>query len=107
MTAYYIAFSIHGTNRFIVAGLDRRTAFTEEELNRFGFRQVISRMPTDGIKLHWSKLNCQRTSQPLRCPSRVLTRFRELLGLPDQEGIWIVEKTRFIQHHFRGQFGHV
>ena len=74
---HYIAFSIHGTNAFLIAGTDSDEAVSKtSDLTR-----TDSRLPMDeqtGTKYLWSKLNNKKTGKPYENPGQVIKRFREL-----------------------------
>lgn len=79
---YYVAFSIHGTNKFLVA--TKRMDATSDELYAQGFVRQASRrnnyMPSDGIKLHWDKLTRKVDGKPYTNPAWVSRRFKELVA---------------------------
>ena len=89
---FYIAFSIHGTNNFKVAVIEKKVVLKEtnsEQIAKtvsrhFGpdFSVVTSRRPNynesrDGIKLHWRGLQTKE-GKPLKSASWVTRRFKEL-----------------------------
>jgi len=90
MTKLYIAFSIHGTNKFHVAQYNTRLrrknaesqdAFVQRVLGK-DFRYVTSRRPNyneqqDGIKVQWVKL-LTKAGTEMRSPAWVARRFKEL-----------------------------
>jgi len=76
---YYLAFSVHGTNKFFVL---TREAERVEDLGP-GFRVVSSRRPlynpqTDGFKVHWTGLTRKKDGQPYTNPVWIRRRLREL-----------------------------
>lgn len=96
---YYIAFSIHGTNTFIVATrtmTDSRLAI----LGQSGIRITPSRRSnvdlSEGIKLHWDGLFTAER-EPLRSPPHVLAKFKLL----EQDGWTIVGREQFINYHWK------
>ena len=97
----YIAFSIHGTNAFIVATKTLKTVGSIEELGP-EFTAVNSRRPDykpeDGIKLNWSRLNTVKSGKPLSHPAFVASRFKEL----EKDG-WTVDREKFNDYHFARQ----
>lgn len=103
MQKYYIAFSIAGTNTFIIAkkeipGLPR----TKEDLAVYGFSVAQSRRPNynpqrDGIKLHWDKLVSTKTKKPYTNPSWIIRRFAELQNL----GWEVINRPKFTEKNFK------
>lgn len=82
---YYIAFSVHGTNRFYVA--TKESSGPISALGE-GFTPVPSRRADydhskDGVKLHWAKL-CRKDGHPYTNRAWVVRRFKEL----EQQG-WV------------------
>jgi len=88
---FYIAFSIHGTNKFTVAEYYTRNrprnAETQTEFVRrclgAEFSPAKSRRnghdeKNDGMKVQWSGLFAKSTGEPLRSPAWVARRFKEL-----------------------------
>lgn len=79
---YYIAFSIHGTNKFIVA--TKRMTESVYDLHKQGFVRQPSRRnsykPSDGIKLHWDKLTRMVDGKPYTNRAWVSRRFKELVA---------------------------
>lgn len=80
---FYIAFSIHGTNKFKVATL-KIVGTADAALARLGpgFKVAQSRRPVydvrkDGIKLHWDKL-VRQDGTPIQDPGWVTKRFNQL-----------------------------
>ena len=93
----YIAFSIHGSNCFIVA--TRR--LIEGAPLPSGFSVVPSRRPDvdvtiDGYKLNWTKL-CKADGTPHTNPGWVLRRFNEL----ERRGWTIVGREKFVQKFYK------
>ena len=93
----YIAFSIHGTNKFIVAVKNK---INIEKLPA-GFNVAKSRRPDynvtrDGIKLHWDGLLRKSDNTPYVSPSMILRRFKEL----ETQGWIIVNRDEFVKTHF-------
>ena len=93
----YIAFSIHGSNCFIVA--TRR--LIESAPLPSGFGVVQSRRPDvdvtiDGCKLNWTKL-CKADGTPHTNPGWVLRRFNEL----ERRGWTIVGREKFVQKFYK------
>lgn len=91
---FYIAFSIHGTNKFTVATKDvavikdkappsmNQMSQVVESIFGKDFRMATSRRPNynanaDGIKLHWSRL-CRKDGKPIQNKGWVTKRFNEL-----------------------------
>lgn len=106
MPAFYIAFSIHGSDQFIIAthdGGDQVQISEDAKTIRIKdqeFKAVRSRRPDyqfrkDGLKLHWDKLLTQK-GVPLRSAAMVLSRFRWLEAL----GFKIKNKEEFIKKHY-------
>lgn len=105
----YIAFSIHGTNAFIVA---TRTFKSISEIQKLGkeFRIVRSRRPDvdpmrDGEKLEWDAL-CVKEDfidsigkaerlRPMRSPALIISKFKKLEAMG-----WKVDKKAFVARHF-------
>ena len=88
---YYIAYSIHGTETFIVATKKMSVVpkgFTVKESRRPSYK------PEDGIKLEWKGL-CTKAGTPYVQPSRVLKAFKDL----EEQG-WDVDSKAFIQRHY-------
>lgn len=88
---FYIAFSIHGTNKFTVATCDKPAKSPILEMpdstikDLFGpeFSIARSRRPdynikTDGVKLHWSKL-LRKDGTPIQDKGWVTKRFNQLV----------------------------
>lgn len=92
---YYIAFSIHGTNTFIVATnvmTDRRFA----TLEKAGYRITASRRKdAEGIKLTWRELSTKQ-GEPLRSAPHVLFKFKQL----EKAGWTIIGREEFIKRHW-------
>ncbi len=93
MTKYYIAFSIHGTNKFTVATKDIDLSISPLSLlAQHGFTVAQSRRfktdPADGIKMHWSKLN-RKDGTPLQDKGWVTRRFKQLVA----QG-WVLVKDK-------------
>lgn len=87
----YIAFSISGTNCFIIA---------TKEMDDVpeGFTIVKSRDPKhneEHIKLIWDKL-ITKTGNPLRSPQMIVHHFNNLA----KKG-WFVDKENFVKKHFK------
>ena len=88
---FYIAFSIQGTKKFTVAEYTTRKKQRKDE-TQYQFvqrclgmefmpmksRRVSYDEKTDGIKLFWGGLSAASTGKPLRSPSWVARRFKEL-----------------------------
>lgn len=96
----YVAFSIHGTNAFIVA-----TKVVDVQNLPEGFKIVNSRDRTktaekDGYKLSWDRLMSKK-GLPLRSPPVVLARFKELTA----QG-WKIDKSKFVGKHYVSQYKH-
>lgn len=96
----YIAFSIHGTNCFIVATrevtlltpfLSYNPWFNLAESRRPGVNKVV-----DGHKLNWTKL-CKADGTPHTNPGWVLRRFNEL----ERRGWTIVGREKFVQKFYK------
>jgi hypothetical protein len=96
----YIAFSIHGTNCFIVATrevtlltpfLSYNPWFSLAESRRPGVNKVV-----DGYKLNWTKL-CKADGTPHTNPGWVLRRFNEL----ERRGWTIVGREKFVQKFYK------
>ncbi|BCG50185.1 hypothetical protein [Ralstonia phage RP13] len=99
MKNLYIAFSIHGTNKFIVA---TRTVNDVEyqALITLGFSVTTSRRPRynqekDGIKMHWNKLTTLK-GDPYRSAPMILSRFKDL----ENAGWTITGRDEFIKKHW-------
>lgn len=101
MKNYYIAFSIHGTNTFIVA----TKSMTDKELAQLetvGYERVNSRrvdaeaVKRDGIKLSWPGLNTL-AGAPLKSPAMVIHRFKQL----EKAGWLIIGRREFVQRHWK------
>jgi hypothetical protein len=76
---FYLAFSIHGTNKFRVFTFDKKTLPE-------GFTKTISRRPgqdpaKDGTKVHWNGLVNKRTKQPYTNRAWVSRRLNELTAM--------------------------
>ena len=85
-----VAFSIHGTNTFIVATKKLNVAKLP-----VGFMIVDSRAyEAWGVKLHWEEL-LTRTGEPLRSPTHVVARFTKLEAMG-----WKVDKAAFLAKHW-------
>lgn len=107
MYQVYVAFSIHGTNSFIVATKevsDKVIYDLSHHHQIYGdeWKIVQSRRPNvdpKHVKLHWSGLLNKKTKQPLRSPPAVLLRFKHLA----QRGWKIdeVSRERFIDTHWK------
>lgn len=98
---FYIAFSIHGTNTFIVA--TTKASGSEELQNREGKFVVVSSRRADydpathGIKVEWSRLSTLKGT-PLRSPAQVIYMFKRLEKLG-----WTVDeesRRRFVAKHW-------
>lgn len=77
---FYLAFSIHGTNKFRVF---TKSASSCEELGK-GFSVDASRRPgyninKDGLKVHWTGL-LTKDGKPMVSPSWVHRRLRALVA---------------------------
>jgi hypothetical protein len=88
LITYYIAFSIHGTQKYHIATMQ---AYDLDDLYRRSglkyhtgvFWAVESRRENynrdkDGVKLHWLGLLNQKTREPYRNPTWVARKFKEL-----------------------------
>lgn len=100
MAKHYIAFSIHGTNTFIVATKD-----ISNKLPR-GYTVAISRRSDyeaikDGVKVHWDGLLTSR-GVPTKSPALVLQRFTQLKA----EGWKIIGRDTFVKYHYRDKKKH-
>lgn len=96
VTKFYIAFSIHGTNSFIIATRESGDDFFYPDLPD-GFKIVASRRmgtPPTGLKIHWDKL-LREDGVPLASPSLIIRRFSEL----EKMG-WKVSKEHFVKRHY-------
>ena len=76
---FYVAFSVHGTNQFTVATINKPSI----SYLGAGFTAAESRRPDydrgrDGIKVHWVGLN-RKDGTPIRHPSWVAKRFNQLV----------------------------
>lgn len=74
---HYIAFSIHGTNAFLVAGTDSENVVEDTP----GLKRTFSRLAVEeqhGIKYIWSSLNNKKTGEPYQNAGLTIKRFREL-----------------------------
>jgi hypothetical protein len=97
MVKTYIAFSIHGTNSFIVA---TKSFQSEKKFKDFleqnkDFKIVVSRRDDykeedDGVKLSWTGLLNKETSQPYISSSSV---FKKFVELKTKYGFKIVKDT--------------
>ena len=97
-TKVYIAYSIHGTNKFLVATKevtnDEYLAMVNSE-----FEPAQSRRPNyrtvDGVKLHWKKL-LKRDGTPHTAREWVLARFYTLREL----GWELIGLDSFLDSHY-------
>ena len=105
MYQVYVAFSIHGTNTFIVATkeVNDRVIFDlrHHPIYEDEWKIVQSRRPNvdpKQVKLQWSGLMNQKTKQPLRSAPMVLRRFKQLevCGWKVDE----ISRERFIDKHW-------
>lgn len=91
MLKFYIAFSIHGTNKFKVATLELKDRsgsvdhLTVATLLGGDFTLAKSRRPgynaaKDGYKLHWSRLS-RKDGTPLQDKGWVTKRFNQLVKM--------------------------
>jgi hypothetical protein len=104
----YVAFSIHGTNAFLVAVRSIQPVASGTEvflIGSYAFRLATSRRPDhnpaqDGLKLHWGKLY-RRTPyadgmyRPIKCPVKALSLFRKL----EADGWTIFNREKFMERH--------
>lgn len=103
MQKYYIAFSIAGTNTFIIAKKEvPGLPLTPKALEAQGFTIAQSRRPNynaqrDGIKLHWDKLVSTKTKKPYTNPSWIIRRFAELQNL----GWEVINRPKFTEKNFK------
>lgn len=106
---YYIAFSIAGTNAFIVAGRNDEPERRIKSLvppfpeilvfDGDQMQPVPSRMPyPNGVKLLWPDINT-KAGVPRRNPGQILNLFRRL-----KHRGWTVDESAFVPRHFRGPF---
>lgn len=101
MKSCYIAFSIHGSNCFIIASKDLEDEAYNALIKTGKFFPVTSRLPTFrrvGTKLGWTRLNT-KDGAPLKSVPLILSRFNELA----KDG-WTVDKTKFVEKHYRGKY---
>jgi len=97
---YYIAFSIHGTNSFIVATRSMTEKEYKEHMASRMLFPLTSRLPKPlpgHTKLGWTRLNT-KDGTPLRSPPLILSRFSELA-----KNGWTVDKEKFVEKHYRGK----
>jgi hypothetical protein len=98
----YIAFSIHGTNCFIVATREVTllTPFitSNPEFSLTDSRRSWADKVLDGYKLNWTKL-CKADGTPHTNPGWVLRRFKEL----ERSGWTIINREKFVEHHYKVQ----
>lgn len=101
---FYLAFSIHGTNKFVTASIETDEYKINQdgkvvEIGGLSFKKALSRREnykeTDGMKLHSDRL-LGKTGEPLRSPPMVIRFFNEL----EKKG-WKVDKAGFIQKHWK------
>ena len=93
----YIAFSIHGTGRFItamkeveqVSDVTADKAFTVVKSRNVKYYESLS------TKLHYSKLLTAK-GEPLRSPPTIVKIFNDL----EKDG-WIIKKEGFISKHWK------
>lgn len=112
MIKVYIAFSIHGTNQFIIAKnevdgvvatfLNNGNGWQPRDSLAGEFRRVQSRRPgyneqRDGMKLEWDRLISTKTKKPYTNPAWVLRRFAELANA----GWTVINRDKFIAHNFK------
>lgn len=101
MKKFYIAYSIHGTNAFIVATLETKdyndiaSIPNGVRVQNLYFTVAKSRMPnpTD-TKLHWDQLNTLK-GEPMKSPYHILRRFKIL-----EKAGWTINKDAFIKRHY-------
>lgn len=103
MKKIYVAFSVAGSNTFLVAENKVTDSEFAELLKNAEFEKVTSRLPASiasgyGIKLHWKRLQT-KSGEPLRSPPVILSRFKELV---DNYGFYILQSTRnsFVSKHW-------
>jgi len=100
MPKAYIAFSIHGTNTFIVAVHDKLNLDKlPQEFTKVDSRRDNHDPVNDGQKLHWSGLISKTTGKPFKSPPTVLNRFSKLQAM----GFTIIGRKEFTQKHFRNK----
>lgn len=101
MREFYVAFSIHGSNCFIVANL----RFPCEpiliigqpiRLTGFDFSVTVSRTASlrHATKLNWGRLNMEGSDTPLANPQRVVEAFFDL-----HKAGWKVNSAAFVAKH--------
>lgn len=101
-TQHYIAFSIHGTNAFIIATRELSKKESTDLLASGEYKVATSRLAKPkvpgSVKLTWSGLTNKATGQPLKSPPVIIARFKKLEALG-----WTVDKIKFVEKHFRGK----
>ena len=93
---YYIAFSIHGTNCFIVATKLQHEIKDIKALNmsEVKSRRSFAKINTD-VKLNYEKLN-NVNGKPTASKTKVLKIFKEL----ENDGWEIIGRKEFIKKHY-------
>lgn len=84
MKKVYIAFSVHGTEKFLVATKDLSQEEYKALLKNSDFAVVQSRGGTPQkqeprVKLHWKGL-VTKDGKPLRSPPVIMARFKQLVA---------------------------
>ena len=105
----YIAFSIHGTNAFLVAVREIQPVAPDAKILLIAgrpFQTTVSRRPDhnpalDGLKLLWGSLYRKDSypdgayHQPIKCPVKALRLFKLL----ESEGWTIFNREEFLARH--------